>query len=98
VASPWDDDARGQAEGLYEAEFLICSQCGNPREMCSDPTRPWYPQRTVCYASGSLAVANRRYEKRHEHEDAEPLGRLGYRDGVRIWVSPDDLTPDDKFI
>ena len=96
--SPWDDAARDQAEALHEADLLVCPHCGNLREDCSDPTRPWYPQRNVCYASGALEVANWRYQERHK--DAERTSRHPSlpTDGTTVWVSHADLTPDDDFI
>lgn len=55
-------------------------------------------------------MANRLYDQRHEkkpyHDGTEriwtekstPFTPFHYRDGVHIWVSVDDLTPDDDFI
>lgn len=55
-------------------------------------------------------AANRQYDALHEakpfhdgtftvwtkeRSEATPFH---YRDGVTIWVSPDDLTPDDDFL
>lgn len=81
---------------MYEAEFLICKECGNLLEVCSDPTRPWYPQRTTCYASAVTAVKQREYDAKHPGEP--PLGALGPHDGVRLWSSTENLTPDDHFV
>ena len=59
--------------------------------------RPWYPQRDICYAAADLSVHQRRWTKKHEKAPAGPEGRLP-TDGVRVWVSPDDLTPEDRFL
>lgn len=110
IVSPWDDDARAEAEALWESDRLICSLCGNVREDCSDPDRPWYPQRHVCYASRAQAVADRQYGEKHNkqpfHNGHEarwtdkytPQAPFHFRDGTRVWVSQYDLTPDDGFI
>lgn len=56
------------------------------------------------------AAANARYDQLHEakpyhdgtfnlwSKDRSPLFPFHYRDGVTIWVSPDDLTPEDDFL
>lgn len=110
VESPWTDEARAEAEALIDAELLICGTCGNPREDCGDPDRVWYPQRRVCYAGRAQSVADRLYAMKHDetpfHNGAErawakkatPGQAFHFRDGVHVWVSPEDLTPDDKFI
>ena len=96
--SPWDDAARDEAEALYEAELLVCQHCGNLREDCSDPTRPWYPQRNVCYASGALEVANWMFRKKHEKAERSLANPSLPTDGTTVWVSQHDLTPEDTFI
>lgn len=108
--SPWDDDARAEAEALYEAELLICSNCGNLRKDCSDPTKPWYPQRHTCYARRAQAVADRMYGEKHDEAPYHNGSDAGwskkstrkspfhFRDGVQVWVSEHDLSPDDRFI
>ena len=59
---------------------------------------------------GRSSPALRRYEKKHEalawHDgrfriwakEFSPVTPFHYMDGVTIWVSRDDLTPDDDFI
>lgn len=86
-----DDD---QAEMIaYITE--ICPSCGNLRSVCSDPERPFYPQRAVCYATAVKEVTVRRLRKLHSQDAAEALHPL---DGLGVWASPDDLTPDDDFL
>lgn len=74
----------------------VCPSCGNLRSVCSDPERSWYPQREMCYASAALEVTQRRLVAKHEKKkrgsDLHPL------DGMRVWISEDDLTPDDDFV
>lgn len=75
----------------------MCPSCGNLRSECSDPDRLWYPQRDVCYATAAELQVKRRLAKKHKpvaHDDPEPHAM----DGVHIWASLDDLTPDDDFI
>lgn len=88
---------RAQAEALFDAERnLICPKCGNPREICSDPNRPWYPQRSTCYAKAAEEVAERVWRGKQEGKsvalDMKPT------DGTHVWVSEFDLTPDDDFL
>jgi hypothetical protein len=80
---------------LAEKE-LVCPSCGNLRSLCSDPNVPWYPQRSTCYATASLEVVRRRLRKKHEKD--EPGSKLHPLDGMGVWVSQFDLTPDDDFI
>lgn len=96
--SPWDDDQRAQAEALFEAEQLICPKCGNPRELCSDPTRQWYPQLSTCYAKAAEEVADWRFKQKHERAKRTPEQPTLQTDGRHVWVSEHDLTPDDDFI
>ena len=96
--SPWDDAARDEAEALHESELLICPHCGNLREDCSDPTRPWYPQRNVCYASGALEVVNWRVREKHKKAERTLQNPSLPTDGATFWVSTHDLSPDDDFI
>lgn len=73
----------------------ICPSCGNLRSVCSDPEQPFYPQRQVCYATAVKQVTVRKLQKRHKQEPGEQLHPL---DGVGVWASPHDLTPDDDFV
>lgn len=72
----------------------ICPDCGNLKTVCSDPERPFYPQRRMCYATATAAITRRRLIDRHGHpEGTEPH----HLDGMGLWASPEDLTPDDDF-
>lgn len=72
----------------------ICS-CGNLRSVCSDPTLAWYPQRSMCYSSAVRDLTARRIEKRYGDPGVEALHPT---DGMRVWTSTEDLTPDDDFV
>lgn len=73
----------------------ICGDCGNLRVICSDPNRPVYPQKSVCYVT---AVRNLTLRQVHQ-KYGDPEGReLHPMDGVTIWASPENLTPGDDFI
>lgn len=110
VESPWDDATRAEAEALWEAERLECPQCGNLREECSDPAGLWYPQRHVCYATREREAADRRYGEKHKakpfhngkdagwSKDSANHAPYHFREGVRIYVAPYDVNPDDGFI
>ena len=78
--------------------------------MCRDPQVTWYPQRTVDYAAMNAAWANWKYDEAHKElkyhdgtfrrwsntrSEAYPFG---YKDGVTVTVSTEDLTPDDDFL
>lgn len=90
-------------------EREICPQHGGPRSECEQP-RPWYPQRSVCYARQAHAAAQRRFDEIHEdtpwHDGtytvftAKPTTAtpFHYMDGVTLWVSSKDLSPDDDFL
>lgn len=73
----------------------VCRNCGNLRSVCSDPNRPWYPQRDYCYATAVRDLTQRRVEKRY----GPPVGtaEIHETDGMYLSVSEYDLTPDDDF-
>lgn len=73
----------------------ICPSCGNPRSVCSDPNVPLYPQRSVCYVTAIKELAARQLRKKYPKEPGPELHPL---DGISIWASPHDLTPDDDFL
>lgn len=87
-----------------------CAQCGNSETDCRELDHQWFPQREVCSATMSLAAAQRRYDKLHKDrpfhdgtfadwaESPSQSHPYHYLDGVRIWVSKHDLTPDDNFL
>ena len=83
-------------EEMLDEHHLVCPSCGNLRAVCSDPGVAWYPQRTMCYASASLEVVRRKLTKKHEK--ARPSEALHPLDGMGVWVSQYDLTPDDSFV
>lgn len=84
--------------------------CGHPRDVCSDPERKWYPQRSVDYVLMETTAANRMYDALHKdlpyHDgrfrnwSAEPsnLTPYHYRDGVTVWVATSDRDPHDHFL
>lgn len=81
----------------WEFDQAVCPNCGNLRSVCSDPDTDFYPQRTICWATAAQQVVLRRWHKKHEKAQPDEAGYLP-TDGTTIWVSPDDLTPDDDFI
>lgn len=83
---------------MFEAEALICPKCGNPREVCSNPDGQWYPQRSTCYATAMLNVAEWRWSEKHKGAERTKEKAFLPTDGVTVWVSDMDLTPKDKFI
>lgn len=87
---------RAHAEALFEARLLICPKCGNPREVCSDPDVDWYPQRSVCYASITQDVAERRWKAKRAGKSIDAEG-INEESGTAVWVSTLDLSPDDDF-
>jgi hypothetical protein len=75
----------------------VCPSCGNLRSVCSDPDIPWHPQRTMCLATAAREVALRRVYRKYKHP-APDDPEVHETDGMQVWVSMDDLTPDDNFI
>lgn len=73
----------------------ICTSCGNLRSVCSDPNVPLYPQRAVCYATAVKELTVRRLRKKYPKDPGDELHDL---DGVGVWVSPHDLSPEDDFV
>lgn len=80
-----------------EHDAMICPRCGGLRSECSDPDRGWYPQRSMCYASGALALTMRRLDERYR-DDRPGIHGLHPTDGMVVWMSSHDLTPDDNFV
>lgn len=84
--------------------------CGHPREVCSDRSATWFPQRTICYPAMEAAAANRRYDQLHEEKpyhdgtfgrwskEPTPGTPYHYKDGVTIWVAQEDYSPEDDFL
>lgn len=103
IESPWTDEARAEAEALVESDLLICGTCGNLREVCGDPNQLWYLQKHVCHAAKAQAGEDRKYGLKHEAEPflswdgrrkskkPTPLTPFHFHDGVKLWVSPEDL-------
>lgn len=89
-----DDREREQWISLWQYEQDTCRECGQQRSVCSDPEQAFYPQRNICYATAAQRTAQRRYEALAKRANA-PEGAL---DGDTIWVSTDNLTPDDDFL
>lgn len=95
---PRFDEAEREAWiARWEYEQDLCPDCGNPRSVCSDPNVDNYPQRSVCWVTAAGQVAQRRWAKKHENAKPDREGYLP-DDGVRIWMSRTDLTPDDDFL
>lgn len=91
--SAWTDEER---EAQYAFDELVCPRCGNLRSVCSDASRAWYPQRTMCYAEASVSVVRRRLVERYKKN--EPGAAFHPLDGMSVWVAQEDLNPDDDFI
>lgn len=90
-AQPEDD------RDLMLAEHdLVCPSCGNLRELCSRYDVAWYPQQTFCGATAARQLVSRKFAaltKTDPSPDAQHPS-----DGVNLWVSDMDLTPDDDFL
>lgn len=78
----------------YVAE--VCPSCGNLRTVCSDPGVPWYPQRSVCYASAAREQVWRMTRRRYGHP--EPTQETPHQTDGLVWLTlQQDLTPEDDF-
>ena len=91
----WDTAGRLAFTDIAEDE-AVCPRCGNLRAECSDPERAWYPQRDTCYATGARELVERRLQKRYEKKPPGPAPHP--LDGMTVWTSLHDLTPDDDFV
>lgn len=92
----WRDLPDADRDLLLEHERLVCRSCGNLRSVCSNPDVAWYPQRTMCYATAAREVTTRRLTEKHKGR--KPGADLHPLDGMAVWVSDVDLTPDDDFV
>ena len=81
---------------MLAEDELVCPSCGNLRSVCEDPEIGWYPQRSVCYYTAAQEVTQRRL--REKHKDNEPGTAPHPLDGMRVWLSEHDLTPEDDFV
>lgn len=95
--SPWDEDSREAAYALWQDERERCPECGQPRDVCADPDLDYYAQKSICWATAARLVNQRRWDDRNENARKDAAGYLP-TDGVTIWVSPVDLTPDSDFL
>lgn len=95
--SPFTDADRDALAAWYADQEERCPQCKQPRELCSNPRTLLYPQRHICYVTA--AEERSRRLRARVTEGAKP-DRNGYlpTDGELIWVSAEDLTPDDDFL
>lgn len=94
----------------WELEREECAKHGGPRSECTDPEKDWFPQRHICRAEMQALGAQRLYDLLHEEEpyhdgsferwSKTPSYEYPFRydDGVSIWASDTDLTPEDDFL
>jgi hypothetical protein len=93
----------------WQREQEICSKCGRPLSICSDPEVQWFPQRTICYAEMATAQVRWQWEQLHGDQfhdgsfEAWSKSRsaafpFAADDGTSLWVSTENLTPDDDFL
>lgn len=79
---------------MLAEDELVCPQCGHLRSVCSDPAVDWFPQKSVCYASAGEAVTHRQLDEKYGRERTDKPHTL---DGVTIWVSSEDLSPNEPL-
>ena len=87
-----------------------CPTCGGDPEICGDPQRDWFPNRTVCFKDREQKVAERRYRAlytdlewhdgtgQHFVKDFSPTTPFRYDDGVTISVTPTDESPGETWL
>jgi hypothetical protein len=97
----FDTAERDSWYALREIRDATCPYCGNLKVVCSQPDgldgRGYYPQRTICYISAAKEAADRRWRELHKDVSPDPNGTHPM-DGVYVWASPLNLTPDDDFL
>lgn len=93
----FDANERDDWYAMAEYQNALCPSCGRLRSLCENPDVDWYPQMHVCWASAAQSVASRRWHKKHEDAKPDAAGYLP-TDGGFVWVSTEDLTPDDDFL
>jgi hypothetical protein len=76
----------------------VCSNCGNLRSVCGDPETTWYPQRSYCYSTAIRDFTWRQVHEKHGHPDPKKSDDLHISDGMALWASEHNLSPDDDFI
>lgn len=84
---------------MLAEDELVCPRCGNLRSVCSDPEIGLYPQREMCYVTAAEEQTWRRLREKYKDKGPEktPL-RPHPLDGMTVWMSQSDLTPDDDFV
>ena len=98
VEPEYDANERDNWYALEEFEDALCPQCGQLRTLCEDPELAWYPQLHVCWNTAHRESTTRRWRKRHEKAKPDPLSGHLPTDGGLVWMSTEDLTPDDDFV
>lgn len=80
---------------MLAGHALVCGQCGNLRSVCSDETRDWHVNESVCWPTASQQWGIRRLQEKHKawrpEKNPDAVGPL---DGVSVWVSDIDFTPE----
>lgn len=89
----------------WQLTRLECRDCGRPIEECSDPQRPFYPYRQICYATMERDAAQAAYDELHKEQQyhdgtftnwvAKRSVEFPYaaNEGVTIGVADSDLQP-----
>jgi hypothetical protein len=87
-----------------------CSHCGQPRSVCGDPERTWYPQRVICFAERERLAAQQAFDRLHHEmpyhdgtyqrwaKDQTSEFPFKYDDGSHIYTASADADPDDDFL
>ncbi len=91
----WRDLTEDDRDLLMAHATLVCSECGNLRSVCSDPTVDWHPDTETCWPTATRQWAWRRLSDKYAKHRLED-GSLGPLDGRTLWVS--QQAPEvDKF-
>lgn len=97
---PFTDDDRDALAALYLVEAETCQRCGQPVDVCSDPDRAWFPQRSMCWSTAVAEMARRVRAKilAGQPVTVDDLADVREVDAEMLWSSIHDLTPDDDFL
>lgn len=90
----WREAPDEDRDLLLARDVMLCSQCGNLREECSNPDIDWHTHKSVCFASASLEWGREQFLEKHKGAKT-PDNALGPLHGVALFAAPMEPAPED---